>query len=224
MASNYTNSLYRDYEEILKRYESQVQLLQETNKLIKELNGTISSLNETIANLTEENETLKKEILRLKSQNDKDSSNSSKPSSTNGYKKVIINRREKTGKKQGGQKGHEGHKLDSKLEQFINSGNVLERIVEVNKTEKNKNKRYRERVVIDIKVVKTITRYRYYPDEKNKYNIPKEHNQNVRYGSNVKTIAVDLMNNLYNSTDGVARFIKDITNEGISLSKGTLIN
>ena len=224
MASNYTNSLYRDYEEILKKYESQVQLLQETNKLIKELNGTISSLNETIANLSEENETLKKEILRLKSKNDKDSSNSSKPSSTNGYKKVIINRREKTGKKQGGQKGHEGHKLDSKLEQFINSGNVLERIVEVNKTEKNKNKRYRERVVIDIKVVKTITRYRYYPDENNKYNIPKEHNQNVRYGSNIKTIAVDLMNNLYNSTDGVARFIKDITNEGISLSKGTLIN
>ena len=37
MASNYTNSLYRDYEEILKRYESQVQLLQETNKLIKDL-------------------------------------------------------------------------------------------------------------------------------------------------------------------------------------------
>lgn len=32
------------------------------------------------------------------------------------------------------------------------------------------------------------------------------------------------MNNLYNSTDGVVRFISDITNKGITLSKGTLIN
>lgn len=32
------------------------------------------------------------------------------------------------------------------------------------------------------------------------------------------------MNNLYNSTDGVTRFIEDITNGGITLSKGTLIN
>ena len=32
------------------------------------------------------------------------------------------------------------------------------------------------------------------------------------------------MNNLYNSTDGIARFISDITNGRISLSKGTLIN
>ena len=32
------------------------------------------------------------------------------------------------------------------------------------------------------------------------------------------------MNNLYNSTDGIVRFISDITNKGITLSKGTLIN
>ncbi len=32
------------------------------------------------------------------------------------------------------------------------------------------------------------------------------------------------MNNLYNSTDGVTRFISDITNDGITISKGTLIN
>lgn len=32
------------------------------------------------------------------------------------------------------------------------------------------------------------------------------------------------MNNLYNSTDGIIRFIEDISNSGITLSKGTLIN
>lgn len=38
----------------------------------------------------------------------KDNSNSSKPSITNGFKKVITNRREKSNKKQGGQTGHVG--------------------------------------------------------------------------------------------------------------------
>ena len=46
-----------------------------------------------IERLTKENEKLKLEVERLKNQNKKDSSNSSRPSGTNGYKKVITNRR-----------------------------------------------------------------------------------------------------------------------------------
>ena len=54
----------------------------------------------------------------------KDSSNSSKPSSTNGFKKVITNRREKSNKKQGGQTGHVGAFLkDPLLQKAINSRN-----------------------------------------------------------------------------------------------------
>ena len=53
-----------------------------------------------------------KEILRLKSQIDKDSSNSSKPPGSNGYKK-ILNNREKSEKKQGGQPGHKGFRLNT---------------------------------------------------------------------------------------------------------------
>jgi len=52
-----------------------------------------------------------KEILRLKTQLEKDSSNSSKPSSGNGFKKVPNNR-EKSEKKQGGQYGHKGFRLN----------------------------------------------------------------------------------------------------------------
>ena len=36
-------------------------------------------------------------------------------------------------------------------------------------------------------------------------------------------MCVDLMNHLYNSTDGVTRFISDITNGGMTISKGTLV-
>ena len=39
----------------------------------------------------------------------------------------------------------------------------------------NKNKRYIENVVIDLVISKHVIRYRYYPDEFGKYNIPKCH-------------------------------------------------
>lgn len=221
---NYELGLYNDYENLLEKLEQQEKLLKENNKTMKELNNTIKSMQETINILNTVLEEKNQEILRLKSKNGKNSSNSSKPSSTNGYKKVITNRREKSDKKQGAQKFHKGHKLEHKLEQFISSGNIEEEIIEINKTEKNQNKRYIEKVVIDIKITKILKRYRYYPDENGKYNIPVYHNQKVQYGSNIKATSIDLMNNLYNSTDGVTRFISDITNGGITVSKGTLIN
>lgn len=223
MRKGFTTDFFNQYEELTLKFEKQEKLLKETNGIVKSLNATIKSLNNTIDDLRTENEELKKEILRLKSKNDKDSSNSSKPSSTNGYKKVITNRREKSNNSQGGQKGHKPHSLNNKLEQFINSGNVIEDIVEVNKNDKNENKRYVEKVVIDLVITKHVIKYRYYPDDNGKYNIPKCHNQNVQYGSNVKAICIDLMTNLYNSTDGVTRFIEDITNGGMTISKGTLV-
>jgi len=223
MASNYTNFLFNDYNNLLIKFEKQEKLLKNTNLLVYNLNKTIDNMNETIKNLRDENEELKKEILRLNSKNNRDSSNSSKPSSTNGYKKVPVNNREPSTKKQGAQKNHAPHSLNNKLEQFISSGDVEEEIIEVNKNQNNQNKRYIEKVVIDLKITKVIKRYRYYPDEQGKYNIPEEHNQYVQYGPFVKGICVDLMNHLPNSTDSVSSFISDITNEGMSISKGTLI-
>lgn len=135
MTSNYSKSLYNQFEELTIKFEKQEMLLKETSKLMSNLNATIKSLNETIDKLRLENEEQAKEILRLKSKNDKDSSNSSKPSSTNGYKKVITNRKEKSNNSKGGQKGHIPYTLKSKLYQFINSGNVEKEIIDVNKNE-----------------------------------------------------------------------------------------
>lgn len=224
MTSNYSKSLYNQYQELMKKFETQERLLKETNKLVNNLNATIKSLNETIEKQNKTIEEQANEILRLKNKNNKDSSNSSKPSSTNGYKKVITNRREKSNKTRGGQINHEPHSLKMKLNQFINSGNIKEEIIEINKNEKNKNKRYIEKVVIDVKITKVVKRYRYYMCDDGKYHIPKYHNQYVQYGNNIKSIAMDLMINLPNSTDGIVEFISDISNKGITLSKGTLIN
>ena len=224
MSKGRINDFYTQYEELLNKFEKQEKIMKENNKLVKSLTSTIENLNFELSKTRKENEELKKEILRLKSKNDKDSSNSSKPSSTNEFKKVITNRREKSNKSKGAQKFHKPHSLNNKLNQFLDSGNVQEEIIEVNKTEKNKNKSYIEKVVIDIQITKIVKRFRYYPYEDGKYYIPKEHNQYVQYGPIVKATTIDLMNNLYNSTDGVTRFIEDITNGGITLSKGTLIN
>lgn len=218
------NDFYAQYEELVIKFEHQEKLLKETNQVVKELKNIIKSLNNTIESQNKVIEAQALEILRLKSKNKKDSSNSSKPSGTNGYKKVITNRREKSKKKQGGQKNHLPHTLIKKLDQFINSGDIEEEIIEVNKSEENKNKRYIEKKVIDIKITKHIKIYRYYPDKDGKYHIPKYHNQYIQYGNNIKGIAMDLMINLPNSTDGITTFINDITNGGITLSKGTLIN
>ena len=218
------NDFYAQYEEIVIKFEKQEKLLKETNQVVKELKNIIKSLNNTIESQNKVIEEQALEILRLKTKNDKDSSNSSKPSGTNGYKKVITNRREKSNKKQGGQKNHPPHTLIKKLDQFMNSGDIEEEIIEINKNEENKHKRYIEKKVIDIKVTKCIKIYRYYPDKSGKYHIPKYHNQYVQYGNNIKGIAMDLMINLPNSTDGITTFINDITNGGITLSKGTLIN
>lgn len=222
MSKGRMNDFYTQYEELTVKFEAQEKLLKENNELVKSLNKIIESLNKTIEKQNKTIEEQAKEILRLKSNNNKDSSNSSKPSSTDGFKKVITNRREKSNKNKGAQKFHKPHSLNNKLEQFINSGNVEETIIEINKNNKNKNKRYVEKIVIDFKITKTVTRYRYYPNEDGKYNIPKCHNQNIQYGNTTKAICIDLMNNLSNSTDGVTRFIEDITNGGMTISKGTL--
>ena len=65
-------------------------LLEQVNSLSK----TIDELNATIKELRE--------------QLNKNSGNSSKPPSTDGFKKVNKSLREKSGKKRGGQKGHQG--------------------------------------------------------------------------------------------------------------------
>lgn len=70
--------------------------------------------------MNKENEKLKLEVERLKNQNKKDSSNSNRPSGTNGYKKIITNRREKSDKKQGGQEGHKGKSLGKERLEKIN--------------------------------------------------------------------------------------------------------
>ena len=67
------------------------------NSLLKINNEQTIEINELKKKVEDLQKLLAIQNVRIK----KDSSNSSKPSSTNGFKKVITNRREKSNKKQG---------------------------------------------------------------------------------------------------------------------------
>jgi transposase len=81
--------------------------------LIRDLLARVSVLEAENAVLRAENTALRAENLALKARLGQDSSNSDKPPSSDGYAKKpapAFNR--KTGKKVGGQLGHEGHSLE----------------------------------------------------------------------------------------------------------------
>lgn len=204
----------KDFSKKEKQYSKKISILEKENK----------NLRQVIDKKDNEIKDLKGEILRLRTNNKKDSTNSSKPSSTDGYKKAVTNRREKSNQKPGKPKGSKSTNLSKeKLEQFINSGDVEYKIIDVNKNKKNKNEKFIVAKVLDIKIVKQITEYRYYPNENGSYNIPEYHNRPIQYGDNLKGICACLNNQIYNSTDAIVEFISNITNGGVSISKSTII-
>ena len=220
------NDMFKQMEELFSKVDNLTKEVKTQKREIKHLNEKIIEKDNKIEKLSDENKKLKTEIQRLKTQNKKDSSNSNKPSGTNGFKKVITNRREKSNKKQGGQEGHKGNSLGKeKLKKILNKENVIKNPpVEINKNENNKNLKPYKTTVIDIKIDVTVTDYLYYPDENGNFNVPQKHKKHIVYGDNLKALAIDLMYESYNSTDATQNIISSITDNSIELSKGTLIN
>ena len=223
MSKGQMNDMFKQMEELFIEVDK---LKAEIKKMKKEHKREIKEKDNQIKKLTDENKKLKTEIERLKNQKNKDSSNSNKPSGTNGFKKVITNRREKSNKIQGGQLNHKGRSLSKeKLEKILKKENVIKNPpVEINKNEKNQKAKPYKTTVIDINIDVTVTEYLYYPDEEGNFNVPEKHKKHIVYGDKVKALAVDLMYESYNSTDATKQIICSITNNVIEVSKGTLIN
>ena len=135
------------------------QLRQENTRLREEISELKSTMAERISAfvteavrqatepLVEELNKAHAEISRLKVIINKDSSNSSKPSSTNGFK-TVQNSREKSEKRQGGQKGHLGHRLQlpENMGELEDKG-IIERRIE---DHTNGSSEYVSRFVIDL--------------------------------------------------------------------------
>jgi len=225
MGSNYHKQYQKDYENLIHEVNDLKKLIKNQTSIINNLNNTIQVMNKTIEKKDETINKLNLEIERLKNNNNKDSSNSGKPSSKNGFKKPIHNSRPKTNKKAGGQHGHKGSTSDvTKIKKLIKNKDVKHSIIDVNKNSKNTNKTYVKRYVQDIEITSVIKEYRYYPNESGEYNIPKEQNNLVTYGNELKAMAMLLVHRVPASMDQSVDFIKAITNGSINLTKSTLVN
>jgi hypothetical protein len=202
-------------------------LRQENNELrdkISELESTISerisefvteAVMQATALLVEELNKAHAEIARLKAIINKDSSNSSKPSSTNGFKD-IPNSRERSGKRQGGQKGHPGHRLQlpDNMEEFAKKGIIETRVED----HTNGSSEYVSRFTIDVEVKVVITEHRFAAGEEPPEGLYNE----VSYGNGIKALTILLMNEGIVAHKRLREIIKGLTFDIVKLSTGTM--
>ncbi len=220
-----------------KRLKKEIETLKKTLKLqskqMKQQNELFEDLlkeNKTIyykikyENAKEENAELRKKlqekedyIAKVNGQLAKNSSNSSKPSSTDGYKKVIHNSREKTGKAQGAQKGHEYH-----------GSELIEKPTEIVKLPKKHrcecggriiyNKEKKRRQLIELITEYYVTEYQGQVGKCNKCGriykpiFPKEIKDKVQYGNSIKGITLMLSEYANVPVDKIQNLIGILTN------------
>jgi transposase len=150
-----------------------------------------------------------KEILRLKAQLNKDSSNSSKPSGSNGFKK-IPNNREKSGRKQGGQYGHKGKRLNipENLDELAASG-IAEHVIVSDVAD---GEAYVSDWTVDLKIVTVYTEHR------RSVGSP----PHIKYGTRLKALAVYLCVMGLIAYERLSQFFHEISSNLITVSAATL--
>ncbi len=222
-----------DYEQRIKRLETQVEALFNINddlknKLKKEAKRRVELVEENRQlriDLKKANQTIANLTTRLK----KNSSNSGKPSSTDSiYTKTIHNFREKTNRKIGGQKGHKGHTI----EMLKSPTKIIDKKVDIcdcgGKIENHS--KYTAKQLVDIKIEVEVIEERVYEGKCTKcgkYHIgkfSKNFKNPVQYGTNIKALTTLLVDEGYISLNRCADLIKSLTKGKIALSQGTIIN
>lgn len=174
--------------------------------------------------MRDENRLLKDDNARLRSIINNDSSNTSLPPSTDQKGGVrpanTYNGREKTKRKCGGQKGHEGTTLSKEqIEEKIRNGKCRHEIRSIGNPSSRK---YVTKYVVDLSVAPVITEIRIYADDRGKYHISEEYRCDVTYGPNVKALAVSLYSEGVMSNDRIAAFLNSAGNEELGFSVGSV--
>lgn len=193
----------------------------------KKIENEVSKATEKLKN---ENKELKEEIERLKSLLNNDSNNSGIPTSQTpiNKKKRIPNSREKTGKSIGGQIGHPKHKLrkfnDDELTDSVyyevekcSCGGKLEEI----------GTRAKDELDLEIRVKKTRHYFKEYKclncGKKIQTPIPNHLKEENQYGSNVKALALSLLNEGCVSYNRTRNLINGFSSNQIDISEGFLV-
>lgn len=195
---------------------------------ISALKGQVSSMELDITNMRATNEQMSIRIAELEARLNKNSNNSSKPPSSDGYKK-SQNSRQKTGRRTGGQPGHEGKTLEKvknpdevreyKIPKDCDCGYNLDNIEGIK----------RERQVFDfpkieIKVTEHTTYEKVCPicGKVHKTEFPQEITQPVQYGENMQALMNYLTQYQLIPLERAVEAIQNII--GQTVSQGTLVN
>lgn len=227
--TNYANGLIKQVEELTienERLKEDNKSLRSENRALRQELKTLENsieemvkravekatapLNERIKHLEAENERKSNEIMRLKAIIDKDSSNSSKPPSNDGFKK-IPNSREKSGRKVGGQKGHNGKtlKIPENLDELVREGKAEKKIVDYS----GGAVQYISQWTVDIAIKPVYTEKRYTIGTVKPC---------VSYGENVKALSVLFSNEGLIAEGRLSELFKEISGGLITISEATI--
>lgn len=197
------------------------------------LNKELKNKDKIIEDKDKQIEALKYELAKLKSQTDNDSSNSGLPTSKTsiGKKKYIPNTREKTDKKQGGQKGHAKHKLIPFNKNEITEEKIIlptecnkchSKNIEVLETSVEK-----QELDYDVVLIKRNNKFSNCrcKDCDNIFHadIPNDLKEPIQYGKTLQSLAVCLTNEIYTPFNKTVKLISGITNNNINMSEGYVV-
>lgn len=189
------------------------------------LQQLIVELSDRLSALEKENVSLRLENAELKSKLNKDSHNSSKPPSSDGLKKKVINLRKSSGRKPGGQQGHQGSTL-----QF--DGRVDRTLYYLPEYRCSCGQEYevtnsRAHYVVDLPVIKPeITVHHTHSYRCTHcgavYQDPSFQGAKIQYGSGLKGLAIYLKNYQLLPYNRISEFFRDCFS--CSISPGSLSN
>jgi hypothetical protein len=233
MSKEWTKTLEESEKEFLKvisKKDTQLRRMEKralkAEHRVDEMHGKLTAqIRKTYAALTKlEDE--KGKVLKLTAQLTKDSENSSIPSSMNRKPKAIVNNREKTGRKPGGQPGHAHHprRLQEPTtvefipvpDEYLNTDIYVPtgRIV--------------EKQTVEMVLMPVVTQY-WSLEYRNRItgvrvsaDFPGGLTDDVTYGSTVKALSLLLVNHCNVSLGKVSELISDLTGGTVKPSAGFL--
>lgn len=229
---------FQIFEDMQKEYGRKLKELQKANRELAnralkaecqrdEALGKITVLRRQLYETATELEEEKGRNLKLRAQMNRDYENSSMPSSKTIKKKKISNSREKSGRKPGGQPGHRGHGRKKQIPtrpvvELAPPQEVLED-PDFRKTSKTIKKQ-----VVSIRLVLDVTEYHadvYYNSktgERIHAPFPPGVVNDVNYAGDIKAFLFLLNNDCCTSIDKCRRFLYDLTEGKLDISKGMI--
>lgn len=211
--------LMKQLSEAIKLYQNEAKKCDQEHAINSDLRQKYYALATELEDEREKNQKLIAQIRR-------DYENSSNPSSLSPNHKKITNNREKTGRKPGAQPGHKGHR---RAKQKATEVRYLEAAPEVvNDPDFKKTDKAISKQLINIKLVLEVTEFRAHIYRNSKtgetYHAPFPGGvvDDVNYGGSVKAFLYLLNNDCYTSIDKSRKFLSELTNRKLNISKGMI--